>query len=123
MTNSSVKASHIPFICLNFPRFKGDDPDGWCTRAFHFFDYYNLSDQERFTITGIHMQGTTLTWFQALQASDGLSTWFEFLQAQFSIPETIEDLEKNQDNKKDSSCRGGENREKIKKRDEECDRK
>lgn len=42
------------------------------------------------------MRGEALTWFQAIQDSEGLSTWIDFLQAiqvRFSAPKTVEDLE------------------------------
>jgi hypothetical protein len=47
-------------LCLDFPRFDGEDPEGWCYRASQFFDYYCISDAQRFTISSFHMEGKAL---------------------------------------------------------------
>jgi hypothetical protein len=65
-------------LCLDFPRFDGNDHEGWCYRSSQFLDYYAISDQQRFTISGFRMEGKALVWFQELRNS--LITWNEFLK-------------------------------------------
>jgi len=64
---------------LDFPRFNGDDPEGWCYRSTQFFDYYVIPDPQRFVITGFHLEGKALVWYQELRNSNVLTTWPEFL--------------------------------------------
>jgi len=66
---------------LDFPRFDGEDPEGWSYRASQFFDYYSITDVQRFTISSFHMEGKALIWFQELRKSSSLTTWIEFLNA------------------------------------------
>jgi hypothetical protein len=66
---------------LDFPRFDGEDPEGWSYRASQFFDYYSITDAQRFTISSFHMEGKALIWFQELHKSSSLTTWIEFLNA------------------------------------------
>jgi hypothetical protein len=68
-------------LCLDFPRFDGEDSKGWCYRALQFFDYYRISSAQRFTISSFHMEGKALVWFQELRNSNNLITWVEFLKA------------------------------------------
>jgi hypothetical protein len=66
---------------LEFPRFDGEDPEGWCYQASQFFDYYNMPDSQRFTISSFNMEGKALVWFQELRNGNNLTTWNEFLKA------------------------------------------
>jgi hypothetical protein len=66
---------------LEFPCFNGEDPDSWCHRADQFFELYDIPEAQRLSITGFHMEGKALSWFQALRSSNNLSTWSEFLIA------------------------------------------
>jgi len=64
---------------LDFPRFNGDDPKGWCYCSTQFFDYYVIPDPQRFVITRFHLEGKALVWYQELRNSNVLTTWPEFL--------------------------------------------
>lgn len=77
--NSTVEIPHSRPSCLNFPKFNGKDPEGWCFRSTQFFDYFVIPDPQKFIITGFHMEGKALGWYQELRNSNTLTTWPEFL--------------------------------------------
>jgi hypothetical protein len=66
---------------LEFPRFDGEDLEGWCYRASQFFDCYYMSDSQRFTISSFNMEGKALVWFQDMRNCNNLTTWNEFTKA------------------------------------------
>lgn len=83
---SGGEAFHTRPLRLDFPRFDSEDPEGWCYHSTQFFDYYLIPEPQRFTISGFHMEGKVLVWFQELRNSNALTTWLEFLsnlQTQF----------------------------------------
>jgi len=51
----NAKPFHKRTLSLNFPRFDGEDPEGWCSRVSKFFDSYNTPDQARFKIIGVKL--------------------------------------------------------------------
>jgi hypothetical protein len=77
-SNGGEVFSTRPFR-LDFPRFNGDDHEGWCYRSTQFFDYYVIPNPQRFVITGFHLEGKALVWYQELHSSNVLTTWPEFL--------------------------------------------
>jgi hypothetical protein len=65
---------------LDFPRFDGEDPDGWCYKATQFFEYYAMANQQKFNLAAFHMEGKALIWFQELRSTNKLNSWIEFLK-------------------------------------------
>jgi len=68
-------------ICLEFPRFDGEDPETWCYQAAQFFNFYGTSDAQRLSISSFHMEGKALMWFKELKANKCVSNWEEFVRA------------------------------------------
>jgi hypothetical protein len=66
---------------LEFPCFNGEDPDSWCYKADQFFEFDDIPEGQRLSLTAFHMEGKALSWFQALRSSNNLSSWSEFLIA------------------------------------------
>jgi hypothetical protein len=66
---------------LDFPRFDGEDPDGWCYKATQFFEYYAMPDNQKFNLAAFHMEGKALIWFQELRSTNNLNSWIEFTKA------------------------------------------
>jgi len=68
-------------LCLDFPRFDGDNPFGWSYKVNQFFDYYQTPQHQRLRMASFHMEGEALVWFQAADEADQFPTWEAFLQA------------------------------------------
>jgi hypothetical protein len=66
---------------LEFPCFNGEDPNSWCYKVEQFFEFYDIHEGQRLSLTAFHMEGKALSWFQALCSSNNLFTWNEFLNA------------------------------------------
>jgi len=49
------QAFHIRNVKLDFPKFNGSEVMAWIFKAEQFFDYYGTADEDRLTITAIHM--------------------------------------------------------------------
>jgi hypothetical protein len=50
-------------ICLDFPKFNGEEPNGWIYRANQFFTYHQTNPHHRVLFASFHMEGKALTWF------------------------------------------------------------
>ena len=42
---------------LEFPRYVGDDPIEWLNRIAHYFEYYEVLEQEKVAMTAYCMEG------------------------------------------------------------------
>ncbi|KAA8529666.1 hypothetical protein F0562_034234 [Nyssa sinensis] len=68
-------------IRLEFPKFNGEDPNGWLYRANQFFNYHQPHPQHRVLLASVHMEGKAITWFQELESAGGFPSWESFVRA------------------------------------------
>ncbi|XP_038986462.1 uncharacterized protein LOC120111962 [Phoenix dactylifera] len=70
------------FIKMDFPRFAGDDPTEWLSRAMQYFEYQELADDQRVAVASFHLEGEANQWWQWLkrvQRDEGIViTWEVF---------------------------------------------
>ena len=66
---------------LEYAYFNGEDPNSLCYRVDQFFEFYDIPESQRLSITAFHMESKALSWFQALRSANNLSSWSEFLIA------------------------------------------
>ena len=52
---------------LEFPRYVGDDPIEWLNRMAHYFEYYEVLEQENVAMTAYRMKGKAHQWWQWLR--------------------------------------------------------
>nr|KYP34631.1 hypothetical protein KK1_044394 [Cajanus cajan] len=76
-----VQPFQVRNVKLDFPRFDGIDVLHWIFKAEQFFDYYNTSETQRFTITAVHMDKEVVPWFQMIMKTQPFQSWKEFTQA------------------------------------------
>lgn len=60
------------------PLFNWDNPNGWIFKVEQYFSYYNLSNDQRFIISSIHMDGTSLSLYQLMKLNKQLTSWVPF---------------------------------------------
>jgi len=63
MSPSNHSLSRLPRI--DFPRFEGDDVQGWVYKCEQFFDLDAIGDNRRVKIASIHLTGRALIWHQS----------------------------------------------------------
>nr|KYP52819.1 hypothetical protein KK1_025354 [Cajanus cajan] len=66
---------------LYFPHFDGTDVLHWIFKVEQFFDYYNTSETQRFSITIVHMDKEVVPWFQMIMKTQPFHSWMEFTRA------------------------------------------
>jgi hypothetical protein len=68
-------------IRLDFPKFSGEEPNGWIYHANQYFTYHQTNPHHRVLLASFHMEGKALTWFQHLEASGSITSWDGFTQS------------------------------------------
>jgi hypothetical protein len=68
-------------IRLDFPKFSGEEPNGWIYHANQYFTYHQTNPHHRVLLASFHMEGKALTWFQDLEASGSITSWDGFTQS------------------------------------------
>lgn len=66
---------------LDFPRFEGEDPEGWLFQAEQFFVLNPIAEEQRVTMASIHLKGDAIAWYRWLSNSMGEITWRQFSRA------------------------------------------
>ena len=56
-------------VRLEFPRFRGDDPETWVYKANQYFNFYHTPLSKSLLMASFHMDGEALVWFQDCEAS------------------------------------------------------
>lgn len=49
---------------IDFPQFGGEDPNGWIYKCKRFFDYNGINMQDRVKIASLHLEDSSLQWFE-----------------------------------------------------------
>ena len=63
---------------LEFPRFKGGDPNPWIYKAIQYFHYYQVQDAEKVMHASYHLDDDALIWFQ--DSEHAITCWDEFVR-------------------------------------------
>lgn len=56
---------------IEFPKFDGQDPKGWVSRAEQYFEFIPVEDLRKMKLAGLHFEGKANTWFRYYQTSKG----------------------------------------------------
>lgn len=72
---------HDTHLKLSFPKFDGDDPNGWIYKAEQYFDYNGVPDSQQAQVASFHLEGIALQWHRWLIKFRGPLTWTEFTKA------------------------------------------
>ncbi|KAK2971290.1 hypothetical protein RJ640_001316 [Escallonia rubra] len=73
-------------IKMDFPRFNGEeDPTSWSCRTSQFFDYHQISEEERVPMASWNLEGDAQLWYQLLKEEHGEQciTWQIFIDELF----------------------------------------
>ena len=61
-------------VRFDFPRFNGENPNGWVYWANQFFNYHQINPHHRILLASFHMEGKALVWFQDIEGARGLNS-------------------------------------------------
>lgn len=61
---SETTRSNWKYRKLDLPKFDGENPDGWILRAERYFNFYQLSDEEKLEAAVVGFEGDALVWYQ-----------------------------------------------------------
>ncbi|KAL5718323.1 hypothetical protein ACHQM5_011236 [Ranunculus cassubicifolius] len=86
------KSSHCPTLArsntdnhqqlkLFFPKFNGEDPDGWIYKAEQYFDIKHVVPDQQVQLASFHLEGIALQWHRWLMKFRGPLNWNEFTRA------------------------------------------
>eukprot|EP00252_Welwitschia_mirabilis_P002413 TRINITY_DN1235_c2_g1_i1.p1 TRINITY_DN1235_c2_g1~~TRINITY_DN1235_c2_g1_i1.p1 ORF type:complete len:211 (+),score=26.64 TRINITY_DN1235_c2_g1_i1:150-782(+) len=65
---------------LEFPRFNGEDPDGWIYRGEQFFRFNLTPEPQKVPLASFHLEKEALQWYQWLEKYQGVISWKEFVE-------------------------------------------
>jgi len=68
--NNYSRLAHI-----DFPKFEGDDVQGWLYKCEQFFEIDAIVGSRRVKVTSIHLMGRALIWHQAYMRDFGPGNW------------------------------------------------
>nr|GFA52788.1 hypothetical protein [Tanacetum cinerariifolium] len=51
-----------PYLKLFFPRFSGEDPQGWVYQAEQYFEFQKVVEGDRIALASFHLDGIALQW-------------------------------------------------------------
>nr|GMC86857.1 Transposon Ty3-G Gag-Pol polyprotein [Ipomoea batatas] len=75
LSDSNNRSTHLKF---DPPKFSGTDPDGWIFRAQEYFEYNNVSSEQRLRVTSLLMEGEASDWFRWMKNNHLLTSWLDF---------------------------------------------
>ncbi|KAA8524177.1 hypothetical protein F0562_010393 [Nyssa sinensis] len=74
--------NHSQFTKMDFPKFSGDDPTKWLSRASQYFEFQETVEEQKVALASFHLEGEANQWWQWLkqvQRDEGLEiTWSLF---------------------------------------------
>lgn len=98
-SNRSGQSTHSSFLCsqkyakIEFPRFYGENPNGWLYKCERFFEYNSTDVLDKVKLASLHLEDLPLQWFQWFEKCHHHISWDLFKQgliARFG-PNTYED--------------------------------
>nr|GLL19923.1 hypothetical protein Saspl_022884 [Ipomoea trifida] len=77
---SNPHVSWQQFLLKNdLPKFDGKDPHAWIFRSQEFFEYHNVSHEQRLSCVSFMVHGEALKWFDWMKSNELLRSWDDFL--------------------------------------------
>nr|GEW07819.1 LRR receptor-like serine/threonine-protein kinase RPK2 [Tanacetum cinerariifolium] len=70
-----------PYLKLFFPRFSGEDPQGWVYQAKQYFEFQKVAEGDRIALASFHLDGIALQWHRWYTKAQEPVTWAEFTKA------------------------------------------
>nr|GEZ89150.1 hypothetical protein [Tanacetum cinerariifolium] len=70
-----------PYLKLFFPRFSGEDPQGWIYQAKQYFEFQKVAEGDRIALDSFHLNGIALQWYRWYTKAQGPVTCAEFTKA------------------------------------------
>ncbi|KAM3340106.1 hypothetical protein P3S68_029976 [Capsicum galapagoense] len=61
-----------------FPRFCGENPKLWISRAERYFDFYEITKENKLSLASCYLDGAALSWYQWLFRNKQLVDWKHF---------------------------------------------
>ncbi|KAF5443243.1 hypothetical protein F2P56_035816, partial [Juglans regia] len=68
-------------VKLDFPHFRGEDPEGWVFKMNHYFAFYQTPVAQKILMASYHMEGEALTWYQDAVDTGQFTNWQTFVEA------------------------------------------
>lgn len=81
--SSTNRGNHHQSFKLTFPKFDGDDPNGWIYKAEQYYDFNDISADQQVQIASFHMEGISLQWLRWMIKLNGHLTWAKLTKAAF----------------------------------------
>lgn len=73
-----------PRINLKFPKFDGEDPEGWIFLCEQYFEYHNIPVDRQVRLSSFHLTGEALSWFRHENKSTPFPNWETLVTATIS---------------------------------------
>ncbi|XP_060673303.1 uncharacterized protein LOC132803788 [Ziziphus jujuba] len=79
-SNTANKPNHHQ-LKLFFPKFDGEDPQGWVCKAEQYFEFQGVPANQQVTLASFHLEGLALQWHRWFMKFRGPVSWKEFTKA------------------------------------------
>ncbi|PHU16007.1 hypothetical protein BC332_17212 [Capsicum chinense] len=63
---------------VEFPRFCGENPELWISKAERYFDFYEIAENHKLSLASSYLDGVALSWYQWLLQNKQLVDWEHF---------------------------------------------
>jgi len=70
---------------INFPKFEGEDVQGWLYKCEQFFELDAIAENWRVKVASIHLSGRALVWHQAYIRNFGAGNWLGWEEYKVAI--------------------------------------
>ncbi|GJV28491.1 transposon ty3-I gag-pol polyprotein, partial [Tanacetum coccineum] len=80
-------------ICLDVPKFTGEDPEKWLFAITEYFSLLNTPADQRLRIVGFNLEGAATEWFQWMSRNGLITDWKRFKESVMDLvkPTTLGD--------------------------------
>nr|GMD37481.1 Transposon Ty3-G Gag-Pol polyprotein [Ipomoea batatas] len=75
---ANTSKRHLP-LKIDLPKFDGADPHGWIFLMQEFFDYHDISEEQRLSYVSFMVSGEASEWLRWMKNNNLLRSWPEFL--------------------------------------------
>ncbi|XP_048323214.2 uncharacterized protein LOC107404744 [Ziziphus jujuba] len=79
-SNTANEPNHHQ-LKLFFPKFDGEDPQGWVYKAEQYFEFQGVPANQQVTLASFHLEGLALQWHRWFMKFRGPISWKEFTKA------------------------------------------
>ncbi|KAL4284928.1 hypothetical protein GQ457_16G014540 [Hibiscus cannabinus] len=77
---ASVLGNHKPAL-VHMARFSGTNPEHWVSQADRYFDFYNIREDDRMTISSFYFDEEAADWYTWMHRNRQLVSWDLFTEA------------------------------------------